>query len=44
MGSIQELITMDPYLGKYNKTRYTLICYMWTHMLRICAENFVLLS
>ena len=43
-GVIQELMTMDPYLGKYNQTWYDLIRCMWTHMSYIIAENFVLLS
>ena len=43
-GVIQELMTMDPYLGKYKSARLYLICYMWTHILCIHAENFVLLS
>ena len=43
-GVIQELMTMDPYLGKYNLARLYLICYMWTHILCLRVENFVLLS
>ena len=37
-GVIQELMTMDPYLGKYNETRLYLMCNMWTHILCIRAE------
>ena len=43
-GVIQELMTMDPYLEKYNQGRLYLLFSMWTHALCIHAENFVLLS
>ena len=37
-------MTMDPYLGNYNKTQFYLICYMRTHILCIRAKHFVTLS
>ena len=43
-GVIQELMTMDQYLGKYNQVWFYLLFFIVTHVLCIDAENFVLLS